>query len=530
MIKNRSIQYGALLIIVAAIYAVFSFYVPYMYDDLSFINTYKSHDSGNSGFSLQALIDFSKEVRANDNGRLANVLSPVATLFTPKWLFAVITGLVVSLSFGLIIHIAGIKKKNRAPAFVILWISSLVFLPWRNAIMVNDYLLNYVYSSLAILLFIYLFSVTTRKVLSLFWLFISMLVAIIAGWFHEGFSVPLACSVALFLLGGKLKFSRQTWILAIFFFLSSVWVVTSPGIISRAGNVVNGRSLTESVTFFVSCMPAFLILCGFFFTSWFLPSLREYTRKLMQKPEFFLSVFASFFSMIVILVVKADSRASWPVELYSLIAIFSYFPFFFPGGFNKNMNIAAGVLAIIGVLFFINVIRFQRLLYIQDKEIISLMESSKTGTIFYDLTDPNKKRLETFFLPVSNQWVTSFQYIALNSRYDDKSDKNVKYYAVVPAALKDYRPSKSLSMKGNAGISSFNNILVAPASEFSYRDDNQYADEYNYDVITEDGRLHPSEIFFRLRFNSPDGNYYVYVRPLKRFDSKIIEVNRSAGG
>ena len=149
--RGSGLQAGGVLAVVAAVYAVMAYIVPLALDDYVFIDTYMNalSDAG-SEFSLRRWMAFASTVRSEDNGRLANILSPISTLFTPKWLYAVITGCVTAAYVWLLARLVrGSKPDWRLLAAM--WAVVLVALPWRNNLFVADYELNYIYTGMLLL-------------------------------------------------------------------------------------------------------------------------------------------------------------------------------------------------------------------------------------------------------------------------------------------------------------------------------------------------------------------------------------------
>ena len=149
--RRNGLLAGSVLAVIAAVYAVIAYIVPLALDDYVFIDTYTNAlPDLRSDFSLRRWAAFASIVRCEDNGRLANILSPVSTLFTPKWLYAVITGCVTAALVWLLARLA----KGDKPGWQLLaamWAIVLVVMPWRNNLFVADYELNYIYTGVLFL-------------------------------------------------------------------------------------------------------------------------------------------------------------------------------------------------------------------------------------------------------------------------------------------------------------------------------------------------------------------------------------------
>lgn len=485
-----------------------------MFDDLVFRNLYMQINGGTTDFSWQSMIDYAREVRANDNGRLSNILSPIATSMIPRWLFASITGIFVASMFALMCRIAGVHGRRTAYSLLLLWALSLVFLPWRNSLIVNDYLLNYVYSSVAILLFLGFNIRAVRGELSHpVEIIIAILIAFIAGWFHEGFSIPLLGALGLFALKKRFRLHWTWWLLIVVFALAAEWVLLAPGTMARADREVMNRSMTQYFKTVVTVLPAVGLLIGVYIFSGFVPKLRSITQNLLTKPAFFILTFATFFSAAIVMLVRPNPRVGWPAELYAMAALVAYLPYVsVRRGTVKFLQFGAGILFLGLCVFFANVIRWEFRFNRQHDEIMEQFSQSPTGTIFHDIINPRTVRLTTLFLPMRYEWITSFQYNIIN----DVDLGNTKYYAVVPEALADFPSEESKPIQGSGNLIFHCGVLVGPDGEFVNADEDKFSDEGLYDFYTSDGREYRGVECFRLRFKDKNGRWQMYVYPSSR--------------
>lgn len=94
-----------ILLFITIVYALYSYFVPFQWDDLTFASTYVEFNNGSTNFNLSTLIDLYSHSRAVEAGRISNLGTPFMVLFFPHWLSAGIIGLVVA---GIIRIIAGV--------------------------------------------------------------------------------------------------------------------------------------------------------------------------------------------------------------------------------------------------------------------------------------------------------------------------------------------------------------------------------------------------------------------------------------
>ena len=120
----------------AALYALLSFFTPYYLDDWTFMGNWRD-DAANQGFSWAGWWRYYTYIRGYDNGRIANALSPISTMFSPwKDIFPWVTGLLVALSAVMLQRLA---TGSRSVLYLsICWILMIVGLPWNDTIFVRD--------------------------------------------------------------------------------------------------------------------------------------------------------------------------------------------------------------------------------------------------------------------------------------------------------------------------------------------------------------------------------------------------------
>lgn len=108
------------------------------------------------------LAEMTSERRMTDNWRLANVFGPLFLVVFPRWVFSVLTGLIVFL----ILRLGCAICRARSGSFRG-WLWAAIFIlvfPWYDSMVCVMFALNYVWSTAAALLAIWLFFVSRSAV------------------------------------------------------------------------------------------------------------------------------------------------------------------------------------------------------------------------------------------------------------------------------------------------------------------------------------------------------------------------------
>lgn len=515
-LSRQQINLLVALSVIAAVYALFSFFTPYGFDDYLFMSVYRDHNGGSEQFSFTAWSGFADELRANDNGRLANILSPISTLFMPKWLFAAIAGTMVAGMMYLATELAGVRKDCRLLALGLFWGVSVVALPWRNTIMVPDYLLNYVFSSFFILLYLKLLFATTGKVYGRTKLILVGVITIIAGCMHEGFSVPVAAALGGYAMLRKFRLTRQWLLLFGLFSLSAIYVAAAPGVYSRMG--AESEILTLQMR--MKCLLAYtpLALPTLCVVLWKLvwSQNKSFWREEILRERMFVLTATAILTTCMALMVKPTPRVGWMAELFYLILLLRIWREELGSIPRRLRRITTGAIYTVLLVFFGFVIAAQSKFYEEDKVLIAKMKEGPSGTLFYDIIPPEEYSANYLYLPMRYHYVENFNLNCL-SRYLGRK------CGVVPTALRGISKSALVPIPGNGGLYYYNGELVS--LDTSMPRPEAVADTRVYLVETEAGTTTAAAL--SLNFVGDDGRCYNYIRlPEKGISPHIVKVDK----
>ena len=507
-------QAGGVLAVVAAVYAVMAYIVPLALDDYVFIDTYMNalSDAG-SEFSLRRWMAFASTVRSEDNGRLANILSPISTLFTPKWLYAAITGCVTAAYVWLLARLVrGSKPDWRLLAAV--WAVVLVALPWRNNLFVADYELNYIYTGMLLLATLLEAERAAEGKAGVAETVAAGAMAFVAGWMHEGFSAALAFGAGVWAIGVKFKMPAKWWAVMIALGCGMLVVLTAPGVWLRfdAQHGPQYRSMAKVLAYnYVSLAMIALLACMLLVRAW-----RRQLRGLLSCRLFVVSIGASLVGLLYSFAIRFQPRMAVISATFAIVAI---------GCIVRHWRVAKSVarcgalhaiVMLLCLLFMANVIRVQNLLTVEAEAVIKLMKSSAHGVAFYDIRDHHQNHLSTLGMPLRLYWVEGFSFSSLAQVLD--KDEPI---AVVPVALRNARLAQAEAVPGDAGMRLLNGCLVGAPIE-GYK---QVFQTY-YDVTLADGRRCPSMLVLCQQFVSEAGERMMYYRLLDvPSTTPVAEVN-----
>lgn len=418
-----------LIFLIAACYALMSYWTPTGLDDWMFMGEWNNVTAG-KGFSLSSLYDFWATIRQGDNGRLSNTLIPIFLIYSPfKEVFPIFTGLFVALIIWLIARLA--FNKPATPFFLLLsWTAVIFMLPWRNNIFVADYSINYIWTAGITLIFMIIVMRKEKQGWTLPWFLIALFLAFVAGLWHEGFALATLGGFLLYTLCSRKKFSIQWWTIGCFYAIVAVANYLCPGMLRRTGNELASLSPgTSWISLAVDFLPVLLLiilLVGLLL----IPAGRKRIRECCRNPWFIIAsgiVIAG--SLLSLLFVHQPRSAFWP-DLMAIVMLFiltkpiwlriysSFFKYFIILLLFCLIAMTTGF-----------ALTEQHAYHQEAKLIIEKMSESPSGTVYYDLKTPSRSTAVALKVPTHDLWVTSYTYEAL------KNFNHKRFPAVVPAAL-----------------------------------------------------------------------------------------------
>ena len=424
--------YWSVALLIAVLYSLLCFFIPYYLDDWTFMGNWRD-DAANEGFSLEGWWRYYHFIREYDNGRIANALSPLSTIISPwKDLFPWISGVLVACSAVMIQRLS----TGRQSIFYlsITWLLMIIGLPWSDTIFVRDYALNYIWAAAVTLLFI----CTLKALCSGRKVFIAAIIlAILAGGWHEGFALPSLCGLGVLVLVRKFRFPSKFYIVILVYILAAFAFLLSPGLIARAGKAV----LQDNHSLLLK-RPIVIITISFLLFSALV--LKKYLSKdgknlrRIFNSNLFIVGSGIMISGFLLGFFSTNTLRSyfWPDTAAIALSIYFIKKLVNTGksvSYRHNRRISAAVSAVIILACTAQTtaaLVWQTKYARETDEIMALLDKSESGTVFYDRKLPPKAPKYTLGIPVDNAWDNQFHYRALWSFYI------TPVISVVPTALR----------------------------------------------------------------------------------------------
>lgn len=433
--KGR-IGFWLLFIVIAAVYAIFVYLTPINLDDWRFMSTWRD-DCAMEGFSFDGWAQYYGIIRSYDNGRIANAVAPFFLMLSPwKQLFPLLTGLAMATSLLLMQRLA--TGRDSAGGLVAIWILAIVGLPWKDSLFVCNYSLNYIWGSVISLAFIYFLlrmEKEHRRGSGFFWLLLYAIPA--AGW-HEGFSVAILCGIGLLVLVRSFRFSPQFYSVVIIYGASTLIFMLSPGIINRISLTVDSTHYYQPLYFYGIIFLLLLLTAG----ALVIPRGKTAVKRSFGSDTGIIFTGCVVAGYVIALATVNTPRAFFWPNLAAIILTVSLLYECRLRVKRRTATVATLFISALCIAQSVGVMVWQYRYRQETDEIISRLEKSESGTVFYDFSLPATAPAYTLRIPFSHFRHPGYDYDAMLSY------SLTPLIGVVPEALREADPAVGIPVTG----------------------------------------------------------------------------------
>lgn len=464
---NRSRQiFDIWLIVVVMMYVAIFALTPMCVDDYF----YSFHSA-----SLTSPFDKAAAIWQNcwdrwhyDTGRLCNLMSPVFLGLLPKIVFSIISGFFIWMSVRLMCRLAEVRRGSTG-SWVILFLVNFA-LPWFEHMFTVIFALNYVWPSALSLLFVYWMlnfnAVVEKQSTSRFVIMCG--IALLAGWMHEGFSVPVIAGLTATWALTRHRPAKREFVLFLCFVVGFLLIVASPALWYRTENMVpyfRFLSLGRKIFYGIGCNSLFFGLCLFLIYLVF----RRRMKKLFVdapniRPLIIFILASSIAATALFFKFYTGPRMAWyATQLCSIGFVAVGNKVFRPVKRSVGHILKS---AIVFLVFFnlIFAVVEQNKLYNESEEIVRLFLDSPNGDVFYD-------NIPRYISP--SLYKTSIRYFNMErldffSHYWRENDDVM--LTLLPTRLKNFEPASATSCRSDSTLFIKDGLLVARESAVAGKD------------------------------------------------------------
>lgn len=411
---GRIFIYGLLLIIgVSTLLMYLS--TPYANDDLWYLLPFRDWMSG-SGESTywDIVISTWRERYLTDNTRLANMIVPFTMAIQPKWVMDVLNALMTVMLYMLVVRVAGLgwAKPLWRPVAMIGCVMFL--LPWGDQMLLCDFSLNYIWTSVVILAFalLWLRDGNHGHRIGLF------VLSAVAGAMHEMASVSLLCGMVVYLLSNRGESSRGRWVMLVGMAVGVTILLTAPGPYVRASeSEVNALSFFKSADYYMKCVgrcnvtALLVVITG---ACCMRGDGRHLLARFFRTPGLAFFV-ASIVGMVIMFFTEKAPRISWFPQLYGIIAVFILLRNVSSLRFCKDRVIVPIVTAVM-LLHLSSTVYWCHRYGEEYKAVVKLYMESPTGVVAYTMADRSREYM-TLGRPLCDLFTAEWNLRRFNDYY-----------------------------------------------------------------------------------------------------------------
>lgn len=437
---QNSVWVMSIGVLIAFLWGWMFYLTPCQVDDLMFQGTYREYNSGSDSFSINAWVDFVREIRQLDTSRIGNILMIPSTLWSPwKEIFPWLTGGMVAMMLWLSARFGMGRRNVGVTAMCLMWLAATLFLPWRNYLVTVTYSLNYVYAAVLTLVIIRLL-LNVRDWGWRFWVCLGCCAA--AGWWHEGFAATTLCGMGVVMLLRRGRMPVQWWICCLTYGIIMLILVSSPLVVGRIEQETGSSGAWRSAAFAFDSLTTAAMLAVTLLAALSARG-RRYLSGLLAEGYFPVFVVISLTGLLLAVLFNYTPRVCFWPSLGAIIALMMLArPVIDRMGKKWGMIFSGATIILLtahmGVCIF-----WQQRYHEQNREITEAIAKSPRGTIYYDIIKPSECPRYTLYFPSKVCWTVLFQYVSLSEA------TGLGEVAVVPTELRTASPADAEKVESN---------------------------------------------------------------------------------
>lgn len=445
---------AAVYSVTALAFAVMFVVMPYHCDDFWYMGPVLDYVFyGRDGFPAGAVRDIIEWHYLNDNARLANIVY-ASVMLVPRWIPAVLTGLLSALSLIMLARIAGLGSSMWKGA---VWLCLLytVFLPWPEYLFALCHQFNYSWAEALSLFSVCMFFRAGRTPV---WLM--AVSGVLTGAWHEGFSVPLVAGFAFVAIIWRRRFADSSRLVLIAAMAAGIaWLMLAPPFFNRSDSPVH--ALADWRTW-VRCMRFDILYTVFVLMALAALLIPRARRRLLSPLTLFLLVSGAC-AFVIHMHVIFCYRAGLCAEIMAVAGIVRLWPVLF--GHLRAPRLSALATALAGAFLVVHLCVACVMTVRTDREfsrIFELYKASPDGRIFVDLT-------HDFDAPFMALGKPAFLHMESALVWHLKPGNGVaKPMLPVPSALARVTADSGEAVGGRDGLRRCGNLHFIPAEKTDF--------------------------------------------------------------
>lgn len=481
--------------ITAIAFAVMFVAMPCIADDLWYMSGIHDYKSGIGDASVvSAVADTISRHYLYDNGRMCNIVYSML-MWLPSGLLSALSGLMCAWSLRALAGFSGIRGPQSLAA-VWLCLAFAVALPWEDGIFVLCFQFNYVWG-MAVAAFAArcFFSVRERPLWQM------VLIGLVAGAWHEGFSVPVICGFAAVALARPRRFLTRGRIVMMIAMASGImWLVLAPSFMRRTTDFAGIASLSSWARAVRVNWPVVLYLLAFAVCA---------IRRRAASP---FALFAAVVSLAAFAIYMNNELGARVAFAGCYFSIAGFFILVRPESMNEGLW--KKLLGAVALLFLmVHLAAAVWCTFSFRREVLGSYEKYYAlpagKTVFTDISLEGDMPFMAFAKPY---YIEAPRAMYMGMR--EWEDMSVRPYCPVPVELADVRCDSGVVFPGRSGLRKKDGCFFIPAERLGVCPDVPFQ---LWGMVGFGERGHSRIIYLTPFVSEADGRKYLWVVPMRTY-------------
>lgn len=458
-----------------------------------------------SGYPLKGCINVWKLHIIIDCGRLSN-LALLCFLFLPKWVGSAVASGCWLMCMYYSLRLARVSL-SRSPWLIAVAIFCWSFLiDWSHSMGALSFQYNYIIPSGLMLWYIRWINVTRRKA-GIGNCILVLIVGLIIGAWHEGFSVPVTVGgLAVVLLYRQYR-SSIIYVALCAFMFAQIYLFLCPGFAFRMASqahILSG-SFTDILGVLISHLLYFITAC------WII--LRIIKRGFRQIPPVLMFALVSGGVSFMLLVFSGGyRRIAWWADIISIVALLELLR---TTSFIRQYKYVVIKGLIVLVLGGLSIVRWVYVDYyvVQTKraytEVVRMLKSGASRQIFADFVPITKLPLICLWAPDNYLFIDNWGVRLIADFYLDVDPWKL---CIIPETLRNVTSDSGYELPGETGLRMSDGIIFCNASMIKDSSDEPKG-IVKADIMMSSGFKGESKLMITKFVSDADGEEYFYLMP-----------------
>ena len=464
--SSRLFSVGVIAFVTIA-HVVIYLIMPYTCDDYWYMTPLRDYFMGiDPSFPATELWNNWVEHYQTDNIRFSNIVFSLFLLL-PKIIPSIISGLFVGAMLILSAKISGINSRN--PLMVLLLTLMISFmLPWYEQMFSLCFSFNYIWASALALYIAHVFFIKKRST----GVVTSLLLGVILGAWHEGFSLPLLGGFVVYLLSNSSHVNRSRIAIILGLVLGLLWLISAPGLQINVEHKTKSIEIVLILKKIVLYHIPYLILIF----STIVALIKRSTRCFVKDSMFIALCTISTIGVSLNLVLDVGVRTGWMGYLFAIIATIYLWKNIKNAKYCQVKSRVKHVLAIAIALFlsihYIIVIHYGVKVNNEFEYVLEEYEKSEDGVVFADVTYDYQVSPLAWKKPYFENFTYTWVAYWIDQYYNCG-----KKLRVIPTCLSNAESLRGEKVEGDNPFMIYQGFLYAPIN-----DNSQFKPEVYYEI------------------------------------------------